>query len=88
MDVRDVIRRSISITEFNRGKAGAVIKDVKNNGPMVVLKNNKAVGVVMSPAEYCEMMDKIEELEAVLNQYRQSDLRRRIAEAGPPQKLG
>lgn len=55
------ITNTISITDLARNvsKAFDSIKD----GVKVVVKNNKPEGVIMSPEEYVEMIDKIEDLE-------------------------
>ena len=52
-----------SITEFNRGKAGVIFKDVKKSGKAYIFKNNKPVAVVLSVKEYEKMIEQIEDLE-------------------------
>ena len=54
---------TVSITDFNRGKAGSIFKDTKKHGPIYVFKNNKPVAVVLSVKEYQSMNNKIEDLE-------------------------
>ena len=52
----NAITKTIPISMFNRGLAGKIFSDVKTNGPKVVMKNNAAEVVLISPAEYIEMM--------------------------------
>ena len=54
---------TVSITDFNRGKAGSIFKDTKKHGPIYVFKNNKPVAVVLSVKEFQSMKNKIEDLE-------------------------
>ena len=55
----NAITKTIPISMFNRGLAGKIFSDVKTNGPKVVMKNNAAEVVLISPAEYIEMMNII-----------------------------
>lgn len=55
----NAITKTIPISMFNRGLAGKIFADVKTNGPKVVMKNNAAEVVLISPAEYIEMMNII-----------------------------
>ena len=47
----NAITKTIPISMFNRGLAGKIFSDVKTNGPKVVMKNNAAEVVLISPAE-------------------------------------
>ena len=49
--VVSVIRNTVPITQFNRGLAGQIFEDVKVSGPKVVIKNNVAECVLISPEE-------------------------------------
>ena len=49
---------TVSITDFNRGKAGSIFKDTKKHGPIYVFKNNKPVAVVLSVKEFQSMKNK------------------------------
>lgn len=57
------IRNTVSISQFNKGLAGKIFEDVKVNGTKVVMKNNVAECVLMSPEEYLRLMDMIEDIE-------------------------
>ena len=50
--VVSAITNTIPITQFNRGLAGKIFDDVKRNGAKVVMKNNTAECVLLSPEEY------------------------------------
>ncbi len=54
---------TVSITDFNRGKANSIFKEAKKRGPIYVFKNNKPVSVVLSVKEFQNMKNKIEDLE-------------------------
>ncbi len=61
--VKSAIKSTVSISDFNKGLAGKIFKSVNQDGAKVVMKNNKAECVLLSPKEYVELMDKIEDLE-------------------------
>ena len=58
--VVSAITNTIPITQFNRGLAGKIFDDVKRNGAKVVMKNNTAECVLLSPEEYVRLMDEVE----------------------------
>lgn len=62
-NLKSAINNTVSISAFNRGEAGKIFKDVKENGPKVVMKNNIAECILLSPQEYNEMMEAIEDAE-------------------------
>ena len=55
--VVSAIENIVSISQFNRGLAGKIFSEVKTNGPKVVMKNNSAEAVILSPDEYIKLMD-------------------------------
>lgn len=57
--VMSAIKDTISISVFNRGMAGKVFDEVKRTGAKVVMKNNSAECVLLSPDEYTRLMDEI-----------------------------
>jgi PHD/YefM family antitoxin component YafN of YafNO toxin-antitoxin module len=57
--VVSAIQNTISISQFNRGLAGKIFSEVKRTGTKVVMKNNVAECVLMSPDEYVELMDEV-----------------------------
>ena len=58
-DLTSALQSTVSITLFNRGMAGKIFSQVKQNGPKVVMKNNKPECVLVSPEQYMEMMDEV-----------------------------
>ncbi len=59
LDMSTAIKNTISISLFNRGLAGKIFDDVKTTGAKVVMKNNTAECVLLSPDEYMNLMDEI-----------------------------
>ncbi len=57
--VMSAIQNTISISLFNRGLAGKIFEDVKKNGAKVVMKNNTAECVLLSPEEYVKLMNEV-----------------------------
>ena len=55
----NAIKNTIPISQFNRGLAGKIFTDIKNNGPKVVMKNNAAEAVILPPDEYVTIMDEL-----------------------------
>ena len=60
------ITRTIPITLFNRGMAGKIFDEVKKQGTKVVMKNNTAEVVLVSPTEYLAMCNELEDLKLAL----------------------
>ena len=58
-NITSAIRDTISISLFNRGLAGKIFDDVKQSGAKVVMKNNSAECVLLSPEEYVKIMDEV-----------------------------
>ena len=57
--VVSAIRNTVPITQFTRGLAGQIFEDVKAHGAKVVMKNNAAECVLLSPDEYVRLMDEL-----------------------------
>lgn len=57
--VLSAITNTIPISLFNRGFAGKIFEEVKQCGAKVVMKNNTAECVLLSPDEYVRLMDEI-----------------------------
>ena len=57
--VMSAITNTVPITQFNRGLAGKIFEDVKQCGAKVVMKNNAAECVLLSPDEYVRIMDEL-----------------------------
>ena len=58
-NITSAIRDTISVSLFNRGLAGKIFEDVKQSGAKVVMKNNIAECVLLSPEEYVKIMDEV-----------------------------
>ena len=58
-EVRGAIERTIPISMFNKGLAGKIFSDVRASGAKVVMKNNAPECVLLSPDEYIQLMDEI-----------------------------
>ena len=59
LNLRSAIENTVPITLFNRGQAGKIFEDVKRDGAKVVIKNNVAECVLLSPEEYIKLMDEV-----------------------------
>lgn len=59
INITSSITDTISISLFNKGLAGKIFEEVKQAGAKVVMKNNVAECVLISPEEYLRMMDEI-----------------------------
>ena len=57
--VMSAIKNTVPISQFNRGLAGKIFEDVKQSGTKVVMKNNVAECVLISPEEYIRLMDAV-----------------------------
>ena len=57
--VMSAITNTVPITQFNRGLAGKIFEDVKQCGAKVVMKNNTAECVLLSPDEYIQLIDEV-----------------------------
>lgn len=57
--IRGAIDHTVPITSFNRGQAGRLFAEVKRSGAKVVMKNNVAECVLLSPQEYIQLMDEL-----------------------------
>jgi len=53
------IQNTIPISLFNRGQAGKIFDEVRRCGAKVVMKNNAAECVLLSPEEYVNLMDEV-----------------------------
>lgn len=64
-DVTSAIRNTVPITLFNRGLAGKIFEEVKQQGSKVVMKNNTPECVLLSPEEYLHLMDEVNDAKLV-----------------------
>ena len=58
-NIRSAIKDTVPISLFNRGFAGKIFKEVKETGAKVVMKNNAAECVLLSPEEYLSLLDEV-----------------------------
>ena len=89
--VVSAIRDTVPISQFNRGLAGKIFSDVKANGPKVVMKNNAAEVVLLSPKEYVEVMDELNDyklLTLAIQRMGKFDPAKLISEEEMDKKLG
>ena len=59
LNIVSAIRDTIPISLFNRGLAGKIFEEVKQHGAKVVMKNNAAECVLISPDEFMRLMDEV-----------------------------
>lgn len=64
--IRSAIESTVSISLFNKGLAGKIFEEVKQFGPKVVMKNNSAECVLISPDEYICLLDELESAKEAL----------------------
>ena len=64
--VISAITNTIPISQFNRGLAGKIFDEVKQCGAKVVMKNNTAECVLISPDEYVRIMDELNDARMML----------------------
>ncbi len=57
--IRSVIENTIPISQFNRGLAGKIFEEVKRHGAKVVMKNNAPECILISPEEYIQLLDEV-----------------------------
>lgn len=57
--IRGAIENTIPISLFNKGMAGKIFEDVKRCGAKVVMKNNAAECVLLSPEQYVQLLDEV-----------------------------
>lgn len=81
MNITSAITNTISISLFNRGLAGKIFDEVKRNGAKVVMKNNAAECVLLSPEEYVSLMDEVNDARLLImanNRMKQASIKAAI----------
>ena len=63
--IKSIIENTVSISMFNKGLAGKIFDEVKISGAKVVMKNNSAECVLLSPNEYVNLIDRLNTMRAV-----------------------
>ena len=64
MEIRNIanlLKSTVSISLFNKGRAGKIFDDVKKNGTKIVIKNNVPECILISPEDYLNLIEKIED---------------------------
>lgn len=61
--VSELFKNFIPITDLNKGKASQIIDELKKTGYKVILKNNRPEAVLITPAQFEEMLAMREEME-------------------------
>ena len=85
------IQNTVSITQFNRGMASKIFNDVKANGSKVVMKNNTAECVLLSPEQYLALIDELNDarlLAVAIERMEQFDPAALISEEESDRRLG
>lgn len=89
--IMSAITNTVPISQFNRGLAGKIFEDVKQSGAKVVMKNNAAECVLLSPDEYVRLIDELNDarLLALANErLAKADLASFISEEEMWERLG
>ncbi|MCR5502599.1 MAG: type II toxin-antitoxin system Phd/YefM family antitoxin [Lachnospiraceae bacterium] len=58
--ITNTLNSLVSITQFNRGQASRIFDRLRTERHLIVLKNNQASAVIISPEEF-ERLSEIEE---------------------------
>ena len=61
LSLKDVTSSIIPISRFNRGEANKIFEEVEKSGAKIVLKNNVPACVLLSPDDYNEMLEILED---------------------------
>lgn len=54
--------RIVPITRFNKGEANKIFDEVSRDGFRYVVKNNQVKCILISPEEYDQLIDQLEDL--------------------------
>ena len=61
-NVMSILKDTVPISMFDNGQADKIFKEVNKSGTKVVIKNDSPECVLMSPREYEEHMELIEDM--------------------------
>ena len=89
--VMSALRDTVPINQFNRGLAGKIFEEVKKSGAKVVMKNNTAECVLLSPEEYAKLIDEICDARLLLlasNRMSRADLSKTVTQEEVYRELG
>ncbi len=59
VNITSAVTDTISISLFKKELAGKIFEEVKQTGTKVVMKNNTAECVLISPGKYIRMMEEL-----------------------------
>ena len=66
MNLMTAIQNTVSISLFNRGLAGKIFQEVNTTGAKLVMKNNAPECVLLSPQEYVDLMETVQDARLLL----------------------
>ena len=55
-----------TVSELNSGKATCILKKARVNGPILIMKNNKTVGIVMAVDDYNRIIEDAENYQLLM----------------------
>ncbi len=90
-NIVSAITNTVPISQFNRGLAGKIFEEVKQCGAKVVMKNNVAECVLLSPEEYMAMVDELNDARLLLladHRMKNADLAKTISAEDVYRELG
>ena len=90
-DMTNAITNTIPISVFNRGLAGKIFEEVRRCGAKVVMKNNAAECVLLSPDEYVRLMEEVKDarlLALATECMASADLSKAVSEEDALKELG
>ena len=59
MSIVGIMNAMVPITRFNKGEASKIFDEVESSGIKIVVKNNKPACVLLSPAQYENLMEML-----------------------------
>lgn len=59
MSIVGMMNAMVPITRFNKGEASKIFDEVEASGIKIVVKNNKPACVLLSPAQYENLMEML-----------------------------
>ena len=59
ISVMNIMKSIVPITRFNKGEANRIFDEVEASGTKIVMKNNRPVCILMSPAQYETLMEML-----------------------------
>ena len=66
MTIANTIKNLVPITNFNKGKSSQIFASLKDHNELIVLKNNQAVAIIVTPEKYEELEEAQKDLKLLL----------------------